>query len=229
MSRHETLWALVLRHEDRGEADRTYVLLTPSGRLFALARGVRRPKSRLAGALEGFNLCRVTLYRQGRVPTVTGAVAEHVFRRLKESLDALAAAGVLAELVERLDPEGSLFPWLIGRLEALDGGAPALPLLLEGERELLQALGWSPGGASCPICGQPIEGRARLVAGETVLVHPACATGGLLVSDGARRFLAGEGPPTPPGETWEVLRRIFEAHLEAEVRSEPFARTVLLR
>ena len=47
--RKKTL-AIVLRRTDFGEADRIINLLTPGGKVSAMARGVRKPKSKLAGA-----------------------------------------------------------------------------------------------------------------------------------------------------------------------------------
>ena len=59
-SRKKTL-AMVLRRTDFGEADRILTLLTPEGKKNAIARGVRRPKSKLAGGIEFFSLNEVVL------------------------------------------------------------------------------------------------------------------------------------------------------------------------
>ena len=59
-SRKKTL-AIVLRRTDFGEADRILTLLTPEGKKTAIARGVRKPKSKLAGGIEFFSLNEVVL------------------------------------------------------------------------------------------------------------------------------------------------------------------------
>ena len=59
-TRKKTL-AIVLRRTDFGEADRIVNLLTPSGKVSAMARGVRKPKSKLAGGIEVFALNEVVL------------------------------------------------------------------------------------------------------------------------------------------------------------------------
>ena len=59
-SRKKTL-AIVLRRTDFGEADRIVNLLTPNGKQVAIARGVRKPKSKLAGGIEFFSLNEVVL------------------------------------------------------------------------------------------------------------------------------------------------------------------------
>ena len=59
-SRKKTL-AIVLRRTDFGEADRIINLLTPNGKQVAIARGVRKPKSKLAGGIEFFSLNEAVL------------------------------------------------------------------------------------------------------------------------------------------------------------------------
>ena len=59
-TRKKTL-AIVLRRTDFGEADRIINLLTPGGKVSAMARGVRKPKSKLAGGIEFFALNEVVL------------------------------------------------------------------------------------------------------------------------------------------------------------------------
>ena len=59
-TRKKTL-AIVLRRTDFGEADRIINLLTPNGKVSAMARGVRKPKSKLAGGIEFFALNEVVL------------------------------------------------------------------------------------------------------------------------------------------------------------------------
>ena len=59
-SRKKTL-AIVLRRTDFGEADRIINLLTPNGKQVVIARGVRKPKSKLSGGIEFFSLNEVVL------------------------------------------------------------------------------------------------------------------------------------------------------------------------
>lgn len=54
--------AIILRRTNYGEADRILSILTPEqGKVSAIAKGVRRPKSKLAGGLELFSVCDVTI------------------------------------------------------------------------------------------------------------------------------------------------------------------------
>ena len=74
---HERIYrteAIVLSRMDYGEADRILTLYTPHrGKLRVIAKGVRRPLSRLGPHLEYFTRCRLMLARGRTFDTITGA------------------------------------------------------------------------------------------------------------------------------------------------------------
>jgi DNA repair protein RecO (recombination protein O) len=58
--------AIILRRTDFGEADRILTLITPDhGKIRLMAKGVRRPKSKLAGGIELFSVSKIS-YIKGR-------------------------------------------------------------------------------------------------------------------------------------------------------------------
>ena len=62
--RRYTTEAIVLTRFDLGEADRVLTLITPTGgKLKAIAKGIRRPTSRLGGSLEPFAELTVSMAR----------------------------------------------------------------------------------------------------------------------------------------------------------------------
>ena len=66
--------AYVMRRTNFGEADRILNLITPVGKISALAKGVRKPKSKLAGGIEMFSLVEVNLhFGKGELAILTGA------------------------------------------------------------------------------------------------------------------------------------------------------------
>lgn len=83
--------AIILRRTNYGEADRIVNFLTPQqGRIAAIAKGVRRPKSKLAGGLELFAECDVTLAQgRGELLVVTGARLETFYRGILQDYDRL--------------------------------------------------------------------------------------------------------------------------------------------
>jgi len=182
--------AVVLRRHDVGEADRILTLYTPRfGKVRAIAKGARRPKSRLGGHVELFAHVQLQLAQGRNLDVVTQAEALHHFRYLRDDLWKTAGACYAAELVDRFTEERLenqlLFDLLVQLLTVLDGldaigrvgdqqeesaGPPAaMELALRNfEIQLLGALGYAPELRHCVHCG------ARLVPGE----HRFSATAG---------------------------------------------------
>jgi DNA repair protein RecO (recombination protein O) len=100
--------AILLRRTNYGEADRILQLLTPDkGKISAIAKGVRRGKSKLAGGLELFSICDVTI-REGRgdMGLVTSARLEtfygnilHDYERLQLGYECIKEVGRASETV----------------------------------------------------------------------------------------------------------------------------------
>ncbi len=64
----------VLRRTNYGEADRILNLITPAGKISAIAKGVRKEKSKLAGGVEMFSLAELTIHKgKGEFGTITSA------------------------------------------------------------------------------------------------------------------------------------------------------------
>ena len=100
--RRYTTDAIVLSRFDLGEADRVLTLITPaSGKLKAIAKGVRRPTSRLGGSLEPFAELTVGLARGRTFDVVTEVRVGHAWLHLRDSLESAATAWYLAELADR--------------------------------------------------------------------------------------------------------------------------------
>jgi len=155
--------AIVLRGIRYGEADRVLHLYTPErGRVSAIAKGVRRAKSRFGGRLEPFFRLDLVLY-EGRsdLLTVTSAETLAGHARLREHEAALDGAARACDAVSRLFADGEAHPGvyhlLANHLALLDGEpqratrATALAFRLK----LLLAAGFAPQLAACASCGEP--------------------------------------------------------------------------
>ena len=86
--------AVVLRSMRYGEADRIMHLYTPHrGRVSAIAKGVRRSRSRFGGRLEPFFRLQMNLHEgRGELLTVTGAHTVEAYARLRGNARALDGA-----------------------------------------------------------------------------------------------------------------------------------------
>lgn len=120
--------AIVLHRTNYGEADRILHFLTPEyGKLGAVARGVRREKSKLAGGIELFAVCDITVHQgKSELGVVTGArlikFYSHImadYDRLQFGYEAIKRISKAAETV----PEPGFFVLLEHTLEALDDEA----------------------------------------------------------------------------------------------------------
>jgi DNA repair protein RecO (recombination protein O) len=123
--------AIVLRSLRYGEADRILHLYTPQrGRVSAIAKGVRRARSRFGGRLEPFFRLELDLHEgRGELLTVTGAQTVEAYARLRTDARALDAAARACDAVGRLfetaEPHPNVFNLLCRRLSLLDAGAGA--------------------------------------------------------------------------------------------------------
>ena len=86
--------AIVLAHLDLGEADRIITLLTPEdGKIRAIAKGVRRPRSRIGGSVEPFAELDLVLARGRSLDVVTQVGVAHAWLRLRDTLLVSRRAG----------------------------------------------------------------------------------------------------------------------------------------
>src|SRR5437764_14304148 len=118
--------AVVRRTMRYGEADRILHLYTPArGRVGAIAKGVRRARSRFGGRLEPFFRIQAELHEgRGELLTVTGAQTVDAHGRLRGDARALDAAARACDAVGRLfetsEPHPGVFNLLCRKLALLD-------------------------------------------------------------------------------------------------------------
>ena len=149
--------AIVLSHFDLGEADRVLTLITPEmGKLKAIAKGIRRPTSRVGGSLEPFAELRVQLARGRTFDVVTQVVVGHAWLKLRDSLESAATAWYLAELADRSleerHPAEPLYALLHRAYELLDAEMAPARVARWFEMRLADDLGVRPEVDRCVEC-----------------------------------------------------------------------------
>jgi DNA repair protein RecO (recombination protein O) len=154
--------AIVLFRFDLGEADRVLTVITPQlGKLKVIAKGVRRPKSRLGGSVEPFAELHLDLVRGRTFDVVTGVAIRRAFLRLRDELESAATAWYLAELADRsLEERHAAEPvYLLLRraYELLDGGMAPARVARWYEMRLLDELGLRPEVDRCVECDRMLE------------------------------------------------------------------------
>jgi DNA repair protein RecO (recombination protein O) len=162
--------AIVLSRFDYGEADRILTLITPSGgKIKAIAKGIRRPTSRIGGSLEPFAELNVLMARGRTFDVVTQVSVGHAWLNLRDSLESAATAWYLAELADRSLEEHRgaepVYAILRRAYELLDAGMAPGRVARWYEMHLADELGVRPEVDRCVECDRSLEvdGRFRWV------------------------------------------------------------------
>lgn len=160
--------AVVLRGRRLGETSKLATLYTEDcGKLKAVARGARKPKSKFGAALEVLSEVQIVCYlRDNRdLQTLSECDVVRTFPHLTADLQRLAYASAGCELIERLtiDNEANvrLYQCLIGLLAGLDEVdlVQCESLFWYFQLRLATALGYHPQLAPCVSCSLPLEGE----------------------------------------------------------------------
>jgi len=241
--------AVVLRRHDLGEADRIVTLYTASGgKLRAVAKGVRRPTSRLGGHLELFTRCQVMLARGRNLDIITQVETVDPHLGIRENLWRASLAYYAAEIIDRLTEDRSDSPGLYDLLtQALERIANsrrpnhALHLFLV---QLLSGLGYRSELQRCVQCRRPLEavenGFSAIAGGA---LCPNCraldaASRPLSLSLNALKVLrlcqVGDWPSIERlrlevalnDELEEVLRNLVQHIAESKLKSAAFVATL---
>ena len=243
-SRYYKTEAIVLRSIRLREADRVVHLYTGSrGRVGAVAKGVRRTRSRFGGRLEPFFRLNLVMYEgRGELHTITQAETVESYPRLRERGLSLSAATTACETVLRLFSEGEPNPaaynLLCRELQLLesDPAAAGAANLLAFRLKLLLAAGFAPELNACAVCGSAEDGAvvAGFSAAAGGVVCDGCADGAqptdcFALTQAALSFMAGslgqplrEAPVAAPATLAQVDRALggtLEHHAHVRLRS----------
>ena len=235
--------AVVLRSIRFSEADRVLHLYSATrGRIGAIAKGVRRPRSRFGGRLEPFFRLDLVLHEgRGDLATVTSAHTVEAHSNLRASGPALGAAARGCDAVLRLldaeEANPSAYNLLCRYLAILDGeesiagdgdadGAASLSTALAFRLKLALAAGFSPELASCARCGER-DGLAGFSGAAGGVVCGAC--GGFPLSAEAHGFMVealgrplAQAPTAADGALRQAERAITETlehHAHVQLRA----------
>jgi DNA repair protein RecO (recombination protein O) len=223
--------AVVLRTMRLGEADRIVTFAGRAhGKIRAVAKGVRKTKSRFGGRLEPFTQVSLVLWHgRSDLDIVTQAEVVESFREVREDLDRFALGEVMLEAVDRVVQEkeassrvlsllvdglhalaasGSplVLAWFLLRLAAVAGFAPSLDGCTECGAA--QATWFSPGqgGAVCRACRGP--GAVEVPPGVLNLLNDLVVEGAWMRTD-----------PEVVAAAGRLARTYAEYHLERRLRS----------
>ncbi len=183
----EKTWAIVLRVIDFSETSCIVTLFTRDfGKIGALAKGARRPKSSFESALDLLAVCRIVFLHKSSdaLDLLTEAKLERRFRAASRDLSRLYAGYYVAELLRELtdfgDPHPDLYAIAEQTLRRLDTDQAVFRLVLRFEMAALRLLGHLPALGACASCGKPIDkSTARVPFGVQAggVLCPRCRPG----------------------------------------------------
>ncbi len=236
---------VVLRSVKLGEADKIVTVMTQgSGKVRAVAKGIRKTTSRFGARLEPFTHVSLMLYRgRGQLDTVTQAEIISPHAALRDDLALFAAGETMLEAVDKVAEEHErnvrLVLLLLAGLRALETH-PADPTAVAESfmLKLLSLSGFHPSLTACAVCGAADPQLFNFGLGGAVCA--GCAEpGSAPVSRNALVTLAGlavtdltdAGAIAIPetrvrNEARGLLYGFAEYHLERRMKSVPMlART----
>ena len=227
--------AVVLRSMRFGEADRILHVYTPMrGRVGAIAKGVRRSRSRFGGRLEPFFRLNLGLH-EGRsdLLTVTSAETVDAYRHLREDAGALDIAARACDSVGRLFDSGEAHPEVFHLLCTFLALLDADPVGATASRhvalrlKLLLAAGFAPQLAACATCGEAdhLVGYSATAGG---VVCAACEASSFAIDAATHEFLT-HALSRPLAETGPSEDRIVRLADRAVVETAAFHANVRLR
>jgi DNA repair protein RecO (recombination protein O) len=154
----------VLRSRNLGEADRIFTLFSVArGKLDAVGKGVRRPRSAVGGQLQFLTEVTVTLHRGKNLDVITSVQIVRSHWQGLVDPTTFAAASLLAEIVDafcELDlAMPDVYELLSGASAALAASVDPASLIPRFELRLLSALGLAPPDDACVRCSGSFNER----------------------------------------------------------------------
>lgn len=154
--------ALVLRHRKLGDTDEIITLYTANlGKIDAVAKGVRKAKSRLAGHVQPLTQATFMLARGKSLDVVTQAENLESFQDLRDDLERLSRGLYACELLDKFtEPHAdnfALYRLLLDTLRLIGAGTDIDTPVRFYEMSLLKEMGYAPELDACVSCRRRLE------------------------------------------------------------------------
>jgi DNA repair protein RecO (recombination protein O) len=179
--------AVVLRKLDYGEADRIFTLLTRMhGKVGAIAKGVRRPESKLGPSLELYGHVDVLLAKGRGQLDVVAQVQRVPGLRIAGDVERMSHAALIAELAERVcedrHPVDGVYELTVMALDELARETDPRRASAYFMMAALDLLGYAPQLAACASCERPLAAKpAAFSASAGGFLCDQCALPGMAV------------------------------------------------
>ncbi|WP_053219136.1 DNA repair protein RecO [Virgibacillus senegalensis] len=169
---------IILRTQDYGETHKIVTILTPShGKIGVVARGAKKPKSRMAAITQPFIHGQFLIQTGRNLGTLQQGEVLTSFRPIREDIIKTAYATYLAELTDKLVEPNHYDPFLFQQLHQtltwVAEGKDTEILTIIYELKIYQRAGFAPELQQCVNCGNP-KGPYAFSAAEGGYLCPRC-------------------------------------------------------
>lgn len=171
--------AIIIKRTDFGEKDRLLTIYTPGlGKMRVLAKGIRRPGSKLAGYLELFSRSHLLMAKGRNLDIVTQGEIVDCFPSLRLDLLLTTYAHYACEVIDRTTPDHledyPLYSLLVTTLGRLDAHWPSSIAIHLFELKLLEHLGYGPELHKCTCCDHPLQPVENYFCTDGGVLCPPC-------------------------------------------------------
>jgi DNA repair protein RecO (recombination protein O) len=240
--------AIVLRQYSLSDSDRIVVFITREfGKIRAVAQGVKKPQSRMAGSLEPLNHLQLEFFaKEGKdLGQVRRAELIHAYLGKSPSLDRVYAfsyfAEIANEIVQENQPNQPFFRLLLASLEAGERNPANRALIRYYETWSLRLSGLLPNYAYCSNCGKCVKDDgffAWLDSGQVrcsscarrrgIRIGAAAATAlDAMLRLGPAEYMNQTFAQDPDSEIERLTQGLLGLHLEKELKSYRMLRDLL--
>lgn len=173
---------IVLKSIKLGEADKIVTIFSGSrGKISAVAKGIRRTKSKFGSRLEPFTYAQLLLYEGRNLDIVTQAEITSSFKEIREDLDRFAFGSAMLDVVNKVSMEREkdeqLFELLLSTLEVLSQSfSHHRLLLLAFDLKLMSVSGYLPELDSCVVCEKQPQGEVNFSFKLGGILCPVCSS-----------------------------------------------------
>ncbi len=216
---------IVIGGNKLGEADRILRILTREhGKLSAIAKGVRRGKSKFSGCLEPMMVNSFLLAEGRNMEIVCQAENIHSYPAVRSKYELITSAGHLLEVASKLTEEGlpdpETYDLLLAALDSLESGTPPELVELSFKCGLMRSHGIFPDLAGCNDCGKTRTKAIHFNSAEMSFLCDDCAAARGVVHPVSKAALNGIYKNGDGGDLDEALKladEILSAFLQMRV------------